>query len=387
MVAATSAAYSASSTIAQTRFTAQPSSARPGFSRGDWHVRASVRRTVSVERSLAERVFSEAAWLLFYLPRGGVQALARKLPLDALRDLLPAAVSSRLRFGLYPARVTEPTTGVCAKVHAPWGDPPELDAAHPIRFDAPPRVSVLVVTHGNLALTRLCLCSIQRAASALPFEVVVVDNASTDGTPAYLHEVSAAKILPVTIVTNPDNRGFAAANNQAARLARGEILVLLNNDTVVPPGWLDGLVAHLDRNPSIGVVGPVTNSCGNEAAIATTYTDLGQMLAYAAGHMRAHAGELRDIEMLTLFCAALRRTVWDEVGGLDEQYRVGMFEDDDLAMAVRALGKRVALAADVFVHHYGGAAFGALSPRSYLRIWWENRRRFEAKWKVRWNAR
>jgi GT2 family glycosyltransferase len=91
--------------------------------------------------------------------------------------------------------------------------------------------------------------------------------------------------------------------------------------------------------------------------------------------------------MLTLFCTAMPRALWREVGGLDERYRIGMFEDDDLAMAVKQRGRRVVLARDAFVHHYGGAAFSQLSPREYLRIWWENRRRFEEKWGATWQKR
>ncbi len=83
----------------------------------------------------------------------------------------------------------------------------------------------------------------------------------------------------------------------------------------------------------------------------------------------------------------MQRALWDEVGGLDERYRVGMFEDDDLAMAVHRRGRKVTLARDVFVHHFGGAAFSRLAPARYLRIWWENRRRFEAKWRTTWARR
>ena len=334
------------------------------------------------------RLREELAWLGFYLPRQGVQRLARLLPLAQLRDRLPRFVGERLRMGLYPARVTDAQAVPCPHRHAPWGDPAQLDPARPIRFGAPPRASLLVVTYGNLALTRLCLASVQRAAGALPFEVIVVDNASPDESVPYLRDLEAGGLLPLRVHANPDNRGFAAANNQAAKLARGDVLVFLNNDTVVTPGWLERLVGHLDRDPQLGLVGPVTNSCGNGAEVPVDYSNLDGMFELAARYTAAHAGgELDDLSMLALFCAAMPRTLWDEVGGLDERYRVGMFEDDDLAMAVRRRGRRVAVARDVFVHHFGGAAFSRLAPARYLRIWWENRRRFEAKWKTTWERR
>src|SRR2546423_13453941 len=141
----------------------------------------------------------ELAWLRFYLPRQAVQLLARRLPRAALRDRLPRAVAERLRFGLYPARITDAEANVeCAREHAPWGVPAELDAARPVRYDAPPRVSILVVTYNNLALTRLCLASIQRCAGALPFEIVVVDNDSRDGSADWLRPPARRRPLPRT---------------------------------------------------------------------------------------------------------------------------------------------------------------------------------------------
>ncbi len=333
-------------------------------------------------------IVDELAWLAFYLPRQGVQRLARALPLVAVRDRLPHVLAERLRFGLYPARITEPASVECAPRHPEWGDPAALDPKRRIAFSGTPRASLLVVTYDNLALTRLCLASLQRAAGALPFEIIVVDNASRDATAAHLRAVAAEGLLPLRFVENESNRGFAAATNQAASLARGDVLVFLNNDTVVVPGWLERLVAHLDRDPSLGLVGPVTNACGNAAAeVGAPYRDLVEMAGFAEISVGDRDGPLDEIGMLTLFCAATPRRLFDEVGGLDERYRVGMFEDDDLCLAVRRRGRRLGLARDVFVHHFGGAAFSRLPPRDYLRIFWENRRRFERKWGERWQAR
>jgi GT2 family glycosyltransferase len=338
--------------------------------------------------SRAARAVAEAAWWAFYLPRGGVQELARHAPLAKLRDRLPTPLAERLRFALYPGRITDPRQRDCVREHPPWGTPAVLDPARPVEpGDGAPRVSILMVTHGNLALTRLCLASLQRAAGPTRFEVIVVDNGSTDGTVELLLEVARSRLLPLTVIAEPDNRGFAASTNRAARAARGEILCLLNNDTVVTPGWLERLVAHLDRDGEVGLVGPVTNSCGNEAALGTPYHDLDGMFAFARAQMDRVDDRPRDLDMLSLFCAAIPRRLWDELGGLDERYQVGMFEDDDLSVAVRRAGRRVVLARDVFVHHYGGATFALLSRRRYLRVWWENRRRFEAKWGVEWQAR
>ena len=135
-------------------------------------------------------------------------------------------------------------------------------------------------------------------------------------------------------------------------------------------------------------LGPVTNSGGNaEAQLGTRYAELDGMRRFAEGYTRAHAGEVVDVPVLTLFCAAMARARFAEVGGLDERYGRGLFEDDDMGMAVGRRGWRVALARDVFVHHYGGASFSKLPPGEYLRLWWSNRRAYEKKWRARWQPR
>ncbi len=338
--------------------------------------------------SAVEQARDEIAWLRFLVSREAVQFLARHLPLAQLRDHLPHFLTERLRLGLYPARVTDPLQVTCARDYPPWGTPVELDPYLPVQFAASePTVSILIVTYGNLDLTRLCLASVQRAAGILPFEVIVVDNHSEDGTAEYLTAVQAQGLLPLRVVLSPHNLGFAAANNQAARLARGRYLVLLNNDTVVLPGWLEALTRALAADSHAGIVGPVTNSCGNEAQLGTPYHDLDGMRVFAADYTGAHPGERAEPGMLALFCAAMTKDLWNTVGGLDEGYGLGLFEDDDLAMAVRATGRKLVLLHDVFVHHYGGAAFSRLPPRQYLRLFWQNRRYFERKWNTTWQER
>ena len=108
-------------------------------------------------------------------------------------------------------------------------------------------------------------------------------------------------------------------------MARGDVLVLMNNDVVVTPGWLDGLAAHT-CDPGVGLVGPVTNQAPNEAAIPARYRTFGQLLHHAARQRAAHRGEAFDISVATMFCVALRREVFARIGALDEQFGTGLFE-------------------------------------------------------------
>jgi GT2 family glycosyltransferase len=246
-----------------------------------------------------------------------------------------------------------------------------------------PRASIIIITYNNLALTKLCLESVLRNTEYLNYELVVVDNDSKDNTPAYLRAL-AGKQSNVKVILNSENFGFAKANNQGIAQATGEYIVLLNNDTIVPPGWLGRLLWHL-RDPRVGAVGPVTNFVGNEAKVEVDYRNWVEMVAFAAEYTRTRWRLVSDIHMLAMFCLALRREVYERIGPLDEQYGIGMFEDDDYSIRLKRAGYRVICAADAFVHHFGQAAFGKLiQTGEYNTIFDENRQLYEAKWQTVW---
>jgi GT2 family glycosyltransferase/glycosyltransferase involved in cell wall biosynthesis len=247
-----------------------------------------------------------------------------------------------------------------------------------------PLASIVIITYNNLSFSRLCLQSLYAHTEWPNFEVVVVDNASTDGTREYLKE--AERQFPqLRVVLNDTNRGFAAANNIGLQVARGEYLVLLNNDTVLVRGWLSTLIRHLATNDTIGLIGPVTNETCNEARVAVGYRQLKEMPAWAAEFARQYDGHIFDIPMLAMYCVAMRRAIFAEIGPLDEQFGIGLFEDDDYSMRMRKRGYRVVCAADAFVYHFGCASFRKLKESGkFDRLFAENRRRFEAKWNVVW---
>jgi len=245
------------------------------------------------------------------------------------------------------------------------------------------RFSIIIVTFNNLVFNRLCLESLLAHTDMGDCEVIVVDNRSEDGTAEYLQAL-ARRHPAVRPMFNSDNRGFAAANNQGLALAVGDVFVLLNNDTLVPRGWLPRLVKHLE-NAEIGLVGPVTNRAGNEAEIETSYRTWGEFTRFAENHLRSHAGSRFDLPVLTMFCLAMRREVYERAGALDERFQVGMFEDDDYAMRARSAGWRIVCGEDVFVHHFGQASLGQLAASAeYGTLFHANRSRWEQKWGLAW---
>jgi GT2 family glycosyltransferase/glycosyltransferase involved in cell wall biosynthesis len=244
------------------------------------------------------------------------------------------------------------------------------------------KVSIIVVTYFNIDLTRLCLDAVFRSSLHPNLEVIVVDNGSTDGTPAMLEEL-AREHANLRVILNDANRGFAAANNQGIAIATGDALVLLNNDTVPARGWLPRMLRHLE-NPEIGLVVAVTNFSGNESRIAVPYTTLNGMPAFAEKYARTHDGRVFDIAVAAMYCVGLRREVFARIGPLDEEFNVGMFEDDDYSHRTRLAGLRVVCAEDVFVHHFGQASFGKLPHAEYQAIWKRNQAHYERKWGMRW---
>ncbi|KFL35746.1 glycosyltransferase [Arenimonas donghaensis] len=246
-----------------------------------------------------------------------------------------------------------------------------------------PLVSVVVLTYNNLAFTQACLASIEAHSDYGNLEVIVVDNASSDGSPEWLRQWAEAP-SPAghqrRLILNEDNLGFSAGNNVGLRAARGEFLVLLNNDTYVTPGWVRGLCNHLRADPGLGLLGPVTNNIGNEAKLDIGYDGMDEMLEKAALHTRAHPGQRRPLRTAAFFCVAMRRDVYQRVGDMDEDFGVGFFEDDDYCRRVEQAGLSVACAEDVFVHHHLSASFDALKAETKRELFDANRAIYEKKW-------
>ncbi|MBW3540734.1 MAG: glycosyltransferase [Planctomycetes bacterium] len=159
--------------------------------------------------------------------------------------------------------------------------------------------SVVVVTHNTLDYTRRCLESIRQNTLA-PFELV-------------------RSMRDVRLIENPENRGFPAACNQGLRASKGDVALLLNNDTVATTGWLRRMLAACETQPDVGLVGPVSNSVSGPQQVPIDYDSLQDLDGFAWDWGRKHADELVEESRLVGFCLAIRREVIEEIGLLDEQ--------------------------------------------------------------------
>jgi GT2 family glycosyltransferase len=256
----------------------------------------------------------------------------------------------------------------------------QLDAV--LRNLSEPRVSVVVLAYNNLALTKACLESIERHSDYRNVEVIVVDNLSIDGSREWLArwaEESSPAGHDRRLVLNDRNAGFAAGNNIGLRLATGNYIVILNNDTEVTHGWVRTLCWHLRRDPRLGLVGPITDNIGNEARVDIAW-DGGAGIEAVNAYTRSRPGEELPLRTAAFFCVAMPRAVYEAVGPLDESYGLGFFEDDDYCRRVEQAGFRVACAEDVFVHHHLSASFNQVDSEERRLLFERNRQIYEAKW-------
>jgi GT2 family glycosyltransferase/glycosyltransferase involved in cell wall biosynthesis len=242
-----------------------------------------------------------------------------------------------------------------------------------------PSVSVIVVTYNNIELTKACLASLDKHSNHENLEIIVVDNASADGTPTLLQEW-VTQGPNRSIILNEDNRGFAAGNNQGLAKATGEYLVLLNNDTYVTPGWIRTLYRHLQRNKRIGIIGPVTNNIGNEAKIQISYNTMDEMLVESGKYTRSHIGKIQNLYTAAFFCVMFSRQTYEAVGPLDEAFGRGFFEDDDYCRRVEQLDLTIGCAEDVFIHHHLSASFNKMRSADRQALFEQNKATYEAKW-------
>lgn len=235
--------------------------------------------------------------------------------------------------------------------------------------------SIIIPTYNRLGLLRSCVESI-RAYTDSPYEIIVVDNASSDETDAY------CRTNKLTLVSLPENRGFPLACNLGLQLAAGDELLLLNNDVIVSQGWLANLKSALYSAPDIGMVGPVTNYASGRQQVETGYTDIPGYHAEARLANAPDAAKRLEARRLVGLCLLFKRELMDTIGLLDERFSPGHYEDDDYCYRARLKGYRLLIAGDCLVHHEGSASFREVYSSSLQELVERNRRLFMEKWHV-----
>jgi O-antigen biosynthesis protein len=215
-----------------------------------------------------------------------------------------------------------------------------------------PLVSVIVPIFDNFDYTKQCLESIFCGVEKSSFEVIIVDDASTDNSSEQIRQIK----LPVQVVRHEQNRGFAISCNDGAKVANGKYLLFLNNDTIVLPGWMDALVTCLQNDPGIGLAGnrqifPGTEKiqqagivCGENKMLYSIYNN-----QLGADHPAVN--KPREFQFIAGSCIMLERKYFFSLGGFDELY-LNSCEDVDLCMKVRQSGKKVFYCPQSKIYHF-----------------------------------
>jgi GT2 family glycosyltransferase len=235
-------------------------------------------------------------------------------------------------------------------------------------------VSIVVVTHGAWSWVERALAA-AAAHTDVPHEIIVVDNASPDGTAARVRE----RFPEVRLLANETNAGFGAANNQAAEIARGEVLALVNSDAVVPPGWIEPLLAAL-RRPGVGAVVPaLVNEDGTMQIAGALAAPDGSVLALGNGDdVDDPAWRFpRATDFGAAACMVLRRDTFLEAGGFLDDYNPAYFEDVDLCLTLLERGLRTLYLPDVRVLHGGFSSGGEAAA---MELFERNRPLFVERW-------
>jgi GT2 family glycosyltransferase len=215
------------------------------------------------------------------------------------------------------------------------------------------QTSIVIPVFNNLNLTRICIAAIDRHTPPGEWELVVVDNGSTDGVGEWLHQVRLQN-GELRVVHNRTNLGFGAACNQGLAAAKGDVL-LLNNDAVVTAQWLSRLRQPLINDPSIGITGPRTNfGLGPQLVTNVPHGIRPSEMEQLAEQMAAqNAGHGVNVDFLSGFCLLISRSVIDRLGALDARYGFGYYEDTDYCVRARLSGYRLWVCGDTYVHHFG----------------------------------
>lgn len=262
------------------------------------------------------------------------------------------------------------------------------------------RVGVVIVAYNRSDVTNLALDSLVRARNeGTSLKVFLVDNASRvaefERIERLFNYLVRQGLIDGEIVRNSSNLGYAAGNNVGIRMALADReithLCLLNNDVIVTDGWLDRLVEVADATG--GLVGPISNSVGNDQMIPVPYQNQGingytrqAVFKFAEQWAPRHRGHVVDTRMLGFFCVLAGRKLFETVGLLDEQFGIGYFEDDDYCLRCLQAGFRLAFARDVFLHHWGSSTFGNMERLAHDELFQKNRKLFEAKYGITWDG-
>ena len=235
--------------------------------------------------------------------------------------------------------------------------------------------SIVIPVFNKLDLTSQCLTHLATVTDGCSYEVIVVDNASTDGTRSFLSSLKG----DIQIITNDANLGFAKACNQGAKAAKGRYLVFLNNDTIPLEGWLSALMNDIKQHAEVAIVGSkllYANGTIQHAGVVFSKNCLAPYHLYKGLPSDFNAANMRqEFQAVTAACFLVPKEVFHSVGGFDDQYLNG-FEDVDLCLKIRESGRKVIYQPKSVLYHLEEQTPGRKNPEAEF----NNGRLLMARW-------
>ncbi|MEJ5350722.1 MAG: glycosyltransferase [Melioribacteraceae bacterium] len=246
-------------------------------------------------------------------------------------------------------------------------------------FNPKPKVSLVVLTHNGLYYSKLFFDSFFKLNFAR-YELIVIDNASTDNTREYLIKLNN-KNNKVKLILNNHNLGFPAGVNQGIKEALGDYILILNNDTIITDNLIERLIEVAESDDKIGIVAPISNEVsGLQKDENAKYNSIEEMHKYAAEIKEKNKGQILHFPRVAFLCTLIKREVIEKIGGLDERFSPGNYEDDDFCLRAQLAGFKTVIAKDVFIHHFGSKSFKANGLDAYKKRLETNRQIFIDKW-------
>ncbi|MFQ3549584.1 MAG: glycosyltransferase, partial [Armatimonadota bacterium] len=244
-----------------------------------------------------------------------------------------------------------------------------------------PLTSIVILAHNQFEYTKKCVESIEKNTPE-KHEIIIVDNASTDDTNQFFTEYCKTN-QNIRLITLNENLGYAGGNNAGIAQSKGDYVVVMNNDVIVTPKWLSGMVEKAQSDPKVGIVGPMTNNVSGPQKINVTYDQntLKGLGSFSRKWMENNKDKSIEFWRAVGFCMLVKKEVIEKIGGFDTRFGKGNFEDDDFCLRANIAGYKCEIAFDVFVHHFGSVTF-ANEKVDYSALLKQNWKIFADKWDI-----
>ena len=247
------------------------------------------------------------------------------------------------------------------------------------------KTSIVILNYNTIDYIQACVESIRAFTEEGRYEIIIVDNGSKDGSVEWLQEQDDLKCI-----FNKENLGFPKGCNQGMAIATGTEIMLLNSDVIVTPRWHEQMIKALYSSDDIGAVSCMANACSNGQQIDVPYKtmDIDVLLDFAEKYNHSNPSLWTMHFTLVGYCFMFRRSIYEKIGGMDEYFSPGNYEDDDYSFRIMKEGYKLILCKDTFIHHYGSGSFvRELSPEKarehvekYNSLLRRNSAYFQEKW-------